>query len=539
MSGALDRYTLRFTRGEFRHQLFQPADPRVAAWFKELYRKYGAELAELAKQLQARFQAMVHGGFGAVFGDVEGELLYCLVREFRPEVVFEISPNAGYSTNYMLAALTRNGQGRIESFELIRHFFGRPTEQVIRGNLVDLCDASRFHLHIGDARITVPEQLRQGAPDFTLIDSCHDDFFAEFYVKELLPRCRGTAFIQDIAHFDMRPEHATEAYYLLSYFQETATPLLAVGSYEDELNAAGVRKTLMPRRAVRSNSVVVRLPDVPHRSDPPERVLAAIARTEPGPLREPEKSRWPLLYPLNSARIDRQSLTSIDLATLNRPEDRYVAAWYRGRAGSGSLTFCELLALREGRVAMTDELERRMVGDFTRYDSYAQLLVLESLLQSDKRESARQLLGQFAGSNVRGAEIPRRVAAVALALGQRQRACDWLERSQEATELSLAVGYRDLLACADLFLRAGDRNKARGAFHRALDHICRRRDAIQGKASGEVFRFCLKHPRFLPGAFGAGLHHNQWGSAFGAALRGLARRVLRPLGLGRPLLRRG
>ena len=37
-------------------------------------------------------------GDGAVFSDFEGEVLYCLLRELRPETFFEISPDCGYST---------------------------------------------------------------------------------------------------------------------------------------------------------------------------------------------------------------------------------------------------------------------------------------------------------------------------------------------------------------------------------------------------------------------------------------------------------
>ena len=43
------------------------------------------------------------------FDDVEAEITYLLIREFRPKNVVEISPCGGWSTSWILTALKDNG----------------------------------------------------------------------------------------------------------------------------------------------------------------------------------------------------------------------------------------------------------------------------------------------------------------------------------------------------------------------------------------------------------------------------------------------
>lgn len=150
--------------------------------------------------MREQFHAMQRRGHGTIFGDVEGELMYLLIRETQPDIAFEISPNAGWSTNYILAALTANQKGTLHSFELLTKLKGKPIEEVIRTNQHPEWDQNRFVLHVGDARQTVP--LVPGTVDFLLIDSCHEDWFAEWYIQTVFPRVNGPAIVQDIAFVD-------------------------------------------------------------------------------------------------------------------------------------------------------------------------------------------------------------------------------------------------------------------------------------------------------------------------------------------------
>jgi hypothetical protein len=60
----------------------------------ELYEKYGDELRRLARCMRTRYHAMHRDNYKTAFSDVEGEIVYMLVRERKPEMAFEISAAA-------------------------------------------------------------------------------------------------------------------------------------------------------------------------------------------------------------------------------------------------------------------------------------------------------------------------------------------------------------------------------------------------------------------------------------------------------------
>jgi predicted O-methyltransferase YrrM len=223
----------------------------------ELYSRYGDELVRVANLIQKQYFRMQAKGYGTTFGDVEGELLYLLIRHYKPSNLFEISPNAGYSTNYILAALTANGHGELHSFELQEHFNGIGTEDVIRGNLSPEWDGSRLHVHIGDALKTVDRV--EGSVDFCLLDSCHDQWFAEWYVNNLFPRVRGFLFIQDIAFHD-RLEPSSEASYVWKFLKDRKTDFMMSGWLERQPAITSARSYLVERREYESNSVFLQWP---------------------------------------------------------------------------------------------------------------------------------------------------------------------------------------------------------------------------------------------------------------------------------------
>jgi len=222
-----------------------------------LYRKYDAELRALARMLRPIFHKMQSKGHGVGIGDVEGELLYLLVRETRPDVVFEISPDCGWSTNYLMAGLTKNAHGMLHSFEIASMKHGEPTETLVRNNLHRDCDQSRFMFHLGDARTTVPTVT--GDVQFVFIDSCHEDWFGEWYIKEVFPRVRGTAFVQDIAFID-ELERSTEARYVWNWAKANGIGLNIVGSIENDPGLQELRAGYAERRNLRSNSVILKMP---------------------------------------------------------------------------------------------------------------------------------------------------------------------------------------------------------------------------------------------------------------------------------------
>ena len=223
----------------------------------DLYKKYHDELYELGVALRPVCYKMNAKGYGTTFADVDGELLYILVRETKPKIVFEISPNAGWSTNYMLAALTKNNSGTLHSFDVLPHIFGTPTEQVIRGNQCSLCSQDRLQVHIGDARDRIGDV--QGTVEFALMDSCHDRWFSEWYVEHVFPRVKGLIVIQDIANVDRR-ESSSEAAHIWQWLHDASIAFSVVGRAERVLRTLQIRDDLPIRRMIRSNSVLLAAP---------------------------------------------------------------------------------------------------------------------------------------------------------------------------------------------------------------------------------------------------------------------------------------
>lgn len=464
-------------------KVFLPPDPAIADELVALWRKYRDELAEFADAYVGKYRGTTEAGFEAVFGDVEGELLYILVRELKPELVYEISPNSGSSTNYLLAAVTRNGTGRIEGFEIEPSFNGVPTREVIAAHQIAMCDFSRYNLNIGDARDTVVERLAKESPDFCLIDSWHVDVFAEFYVHKLIPRVRGTLVVQDIAHFDPRPEWATEAYYLLTHLQLTGTELVPIAAYEDLLNASGARDGLTPRRAMRSNSIVLHVGQGEHAADP-------------------------------------------------MPGRRYHAAW-QGQVDQDDPAICDILAMWRGRAALSRRMAESLAARFADLDPCQQVMAVEVLARDGDRQTADRLLTRLDPASIGGAELPLSLARTALLLDR----VDLVEAMAgkirgAARDPGIATAYRQLLELADLLYRCGRGALARAACDAAIDGLKARRFNPR-KVGLDLATFCLKHPAHFPDMRRVGLSGRSvvevTATAGRAMLRAAAARAVRRL----------
>lgn len=249
-----------------------------------LYRKYDTELRELARRLRSTYHQMQKKRHGTTFGDVEGELMYLLLREMKPATAFEISPDCGWSTNYLLAALTANQHGALHSYELEPYKHGRPTETVIRGNQHPDWDQRRLTVHLGDARDT--SHKVEGPINFLLLDSCHEDWFAKWYVDELFPRVHGAIMLHDIVFLDGL-EPSSEARWFWDWAQGKGIRLSMTGLVEEALRD-GLRTSYAERRSYRCNSVVLSWPNLDHGPLPelqpsPERLLEqAQEMTGPG-----------------------------------------------------------------------------------------------------------------------------------------------------------------------------------------------------------------------------------------------------------------
>jgi hypothetical protein len=529
----LTRFRLRFAPASILGPAFPPADPAIARTLDALWRKYAEELVALTAALADKLRAMHAAGLPAVFNDFEGELLYILVRETRPELVYEISPNSGFSTNYLVAAVTKNGVGRVEGYELIEAFNGVPTPEVIKGNLVALCDADRYHVNIGDARVLTLQRLAYERPNLTLLDSNHDDFFGEFYINALLPRLAGTVVIQDVAHFDPRPEWSTEAYYLLSHFQLTGTEFLLAASYEDELNRAGARAGLAPRRPYYCNSVVITLGDEPVvPGSTPDELVGVIAGSGAGAER----------YPLNVAQVRGEQTARLRQDGI---AGRYLRAYHGRRVHETSPALCDLLAVHLDRAAWTERMARSLTDMFSGLDPCSQVLAVSALSRPAPWRELSRLIRSIDLSRLQGADLLLRLATAAGRIGESEvaraatrKACD------VACQGTVTTASRHLLDAAAILRNMGDVAEAKQAWNSAVALVRQRDPAGREKYGRELVAFALTNPVFLPGLAAADIGaYLPGGAALAAksawiALKAAVRRaILRHWGGGIRLVR--
>ena len=224
-----------------------------SSWILSLLEKYHDELVALAPRVRERYWIMCRRAQGAAFSDFEGEVLYCLLRELKPGVFYEISPDCGYSTLYAAEALKRNGAGMHYAFELASTKGGRSTEEVVRENVGSALVPQQLRLILGDATETVGSHPD---PDVILIDSCHDSWFAKWYWSELLPRVADVAIVQDVLFHD-RAEPSGEAEWLLTELTRSKVPFLSLGVLERTPEATALRRDFVPRRPYETNSILI------------------------------------------------------------------------------------------------------------------------------------------------------------------------------------------------------------------------------------------------------------------------------------------
>ncbi len=161
---------------------------RQQYWF---HRRHDNALVRRLRKLRLRRYML----FPAL-DDLEAEVTYLLIRDKRPKVMLEISPNAGWSTTWILSALRDNGDGELWSYDLHDTSARFVPKALARG---------RWHLVQGDARDTTKTAPRF---DYLFLDSDHRKEFAEWYVEALLPRARrGTVVsVHDVFHSGMPSE---------------------------------------------------------------------------------------------------------------------------------------------------------------------------------------------------------------------------------------------------------------------------------------------------------------------------------------------
>ena len=123
--------------------------------------------------------------------DIEAEVTYLLIREFRPKTIVEIAPSGGWSTSWILQALKDNNYGSLYSYD-----FNDESTKTLPSDLT----ADRWIFTKGKIQKLMHKLPK--AFDYLLMDADHSDSFASWYVQHLFPRLKDGAFVSvhDVFH---------------------------------------------------------------------------------------------------------------------------------------------------------------------------------------------------------------------------------------------------------------------------------------------------------------------------------------------------
>lgn len=134
---------------------------------------------------------------GAIW-DVEGRILYALIRALQPQTVLEIGSGTGCSTTHAAAALYDNGSGSLTTID-------RGNAPVVPENLLDIVD-----MRGGDALDYLNEQPDHSI-DFLIEDADHSRELCTA-IGRIAPfklASGGILIAHDAAHIDVGPDVKT------------------------------------------------------------------------------------------------------------------------------------------------------------------------------------------------------------------------------------------------------------------------------------------------------------------------------------------
>jgi len=159
---------------------------------KKLYNKYHIDLSKVRESQRKIYQNKDKIGLAVLTDDIEAEITYLLIREFKPLNVVEISPSHGWSSMWILNALKDNNRGKLFSFDLIDK-----STKIIPKEL----SSNRWVFIQGDIKKNLSKLPKK--IDYLFIDSDHSARFCRWYIKNIfsLLKKNTPVSIHDILHF--------------------------------------------------------------------------------------------------------------------------------------------------------------------------------------------------------------------------------------------------------------------------------------------------------------------------------------------------
>ncbi len=202
-----------------------------------LYKKYSSDLKEirryqrelLSKKGKSRFEKFIlfRGirylsrklglsnsllmNINPQLDDLESEITYLLIREFKPKNIVEISPCGGWSTTWILNALKDNGFGRLYSYDLVDDSTKVIPKELSKGRWVFIKGDIKRN------KKKLPANI-----DYLFIDAEHTKEFSKWYTKELFPLLRKDILVSvhDVFHTNDPSGKYTEGKVVIDWLKQ-------------------------------------------------------------------------------------------------------------------------------------------------------------------------------------------------------------------------------------------------------------------------------------------------------------------------------
>jgi predicted O-methyltransferase YrrM len=206
---------------------------QVREYQQELHREKGYSMSEkyriyaIANSVLSRFGIQQQNKAKLMhpqFDDIEAEITYLLVREFKPKNIVEISPCGGWSTSWLLNAIKNNKFGELYSYDIVDD-----STKTLPEDLTE----KRWHFILGDIKENI-EKLPLTI-DYLFMDSDHSADFAQWYIQSIFPRIRvGIPIsVHDVFH-TAKPCPNSEGSVIIDWLEERGISYFTASSAKEK-----------------------------------------------------------------------------------------------------------------------------------------------------------------------------------------------------------------------------------------------------------------------------------------------------------------
>lgn len=190
-----------------------------------MYMRYGKEIASFRIEMKNWCEIVK----SCKYLDLEIEMIYMLIRETKPKHVFEMAPNAGFSTHWILKALSLNdvdgNKSDLTSVDIHDRCLKHMSKEL---------SATRWTFQLGSYTDQIADgRLDMSRFDYIFIDALHTEEFSRGYVKSLLVphKVQAIVSIHDIVADEYGGGRESQAVYTYLAFARNVHNVFSLSHY--------------------------------------------------------------------------------------------------------------------------------------------------------------------------------------------------------------------------------------------------------------------------------------------------------------------